>query len=264
MSKNTFISDSQDNIHTAICRKPTHTDQYIHYLSNHHPQIKQAIIATLTRRAIAICNSDNLSQEIHHLKHTFSALNGYRKQLVEKTIRKTLASQQKDPNPKSKPAPSPILVSIQYKCPISHQISRLLTSTAKIDVTFTSDRTLKSMLHTNGKGHIQSTPNLRGCVYETACNCGDKYIGETSRPIATRIKEHKTSVEKSDMKSALSEHLIKNPDHHISWQQTKILHTNINHWKKRKLQESIEIQRKKPVINRDQGIYLPSVYSVVL
>ncbi|XP_046564521.1 uncharacterized protein LOC124273325 [Haliotis rubra] len=171
------LDNSQDNIHTAVYRKPTHTEQYIHYLSNHHPQIKQAIIATLTRRAIAICNSDGLSQEIHHLKHTVSALNGYPKQLVEKTIRKTLASQQKYPNPRSKQASSPILVSIAYLGPISHQISRLLTSTAKLDVTFTSDRTLKNMLHANGKGPIESTPNPRGCVYEIACNCGDKYIG---------------------------------------------------------------------------------------
>lgn len=71
----------------------------------------------------------------------------------------------------------------------------------------------------------------------------------------TRIQQHKTSV---------SENLTKYPDYHMFLQQTKILHTNVNHWKSWNFQQIFEIQRKKQAIKRDQGFHLPGVYSTEL
>ena len=251
--------NSVQQLTTSVYRKPTHTDQYIHHHSNHHPQIKRAIIATLVRRAKSICSPSNLQSELNHLKTTFITLNGYPRQLVESTIKSTLQpSEQSRP----KPEPSPITVNIPYVGPLSHQISRLLKKTASIDTTFTSGRTLKTLLKANGKGCCSITPNPSGCVYQLKCNCGDRYIGETGRPIATRIKEHQTSVKNSDLKSALSEHLIKNPDHTINWQHMEILAVNINYWRKRKLMEAIMIKRSKPELNRDLGVFLPNTWFI--
>ncbi|XP_071101768.1 uncharacterized protein [Haliotis cracherodii] len=42
------LSPTDDGLRTLVYRKPTHTDQNINYNSCHHPQIQQAIIATLT------------------------------------------------------------------------------------------------------------------------------------------------------------------------------------------------------------------------
>ncbi|XP_046561315.1 uncharacterized protein LOC124270314 [Haliotis rubra] len=190
---------------------PTHTDQYIHYNSCHHPKIKLAIIATLTRRAKAICHPDALSNELDHLKHTFTSLNGYPAHVVCRIINKTL----KTSKPKPKAAPSPIRITIPYLGPVSHQISRLVKNKANIDVTFSSNKTIKTLLHANGRGTSSSTPNPRGCVYQILCNCGDPYIGETLRPLNTRLKEHQASVNKLDLKSAVSEHINKNQDHAI-------------------------------------------------
>ena len=254
------LNNTSSKITTSVYRKPTHTDQYIHFLSNHHPQIKRAIISTLTRRAKTICDPAKLQEEIDHLRHTFVTLNGYPKQLVDQTISATL--QPKEDRP-PKPESAPIRVNIPYQGKISHQISRLLKKTASIDVTFSSDRTLKTILKANGRGGpSQTQTNPRGCVYKINCNCGSSYIGETCRPFSIRLKEHKSSVEKSNLKSALSEHIVNNPNHSINWQQTQILASNYSDWRKRKLIESINIRRIGPEMNRDEGVHLPSAWCI--
>ncbi|XP_067671768.1 uncharacterized protein [Haliotis asinina] len=249
------LENSSERIVPTGYRKPIHTDQYIHYLSNHHPQIKQAIVTTLARRAKAICDPAYLLDEIDHPKRTFITLNGYPKQLVNETIATTL-QHQNDRLPK--PEPTPIRVNIPYQGKISHQISRLLRKTACVDATFYSDKTLKNILRANGRGGSdQTNPNPRGCIYKINCDCGSSYIGETCRPFNIRLKEHKTSV-----KSALSEHIVNYPNHSIDWKNTEILASNISDWRRRKLWEAINIRRLEPQINRDQGVYLPSAWCV--
>ena len=96
------------------------------------------------------------------------------------------------------------------------------------------------------------------------CDCGESYIGETSRPISTRIKEHKTSTEKSDNKSAISDHILAHPHHKIQWTETTLLARNQTDFTKRKLTEAIHIKRYKPSINRDQGYHIPSAYDHII
>ncbi len=131
------IQNSNNQLITSVYRKPTHTDHYIHHHSNHHPQIKRAIVSTLARCAKNICSPSNLQQEITHLKSTFITLNGYPRHLVETTITKTL--EQRD-QPPAKRKPSPVCVNIPYVGCISHHISRLLKKTASFDTTFSSEK----------------------------------------------------------------------------------------------------------------------------
>ncbi|XP_067666003.1 uncharacterized protein [Haliotis asinina] len=100
----------QQSIATSVYRKPAHTDQYIHHQSTHHPQIKTGIVATLARRAKAVCSPDSLHSELKQLKSTFQDLNEYPPHLVSNTTTKTLKE-----TPKStKPEPSPIRINIPY------------------------------------------------------------------------------------------------------------------------------------------------------
>ena len=141
---------------------------------------------------------------------------------------------------------------------ISHHIARLIRTKASIDVTFSSGKTLKNLLQANGRGISTAAPNPRGCVYQISCDCGQHYIGETLRPLSTRIKEQV----RSDV--SLSEHIIKNKDHSIKWEATTVLSSNNNNWRKRKLQEAIDIRRHQPSINRDQGVYLPCAWDSII
>ncbi|XP_046558920.1 uncharacterized protein LOC124267966 [Haliotis rubra] len=112
------LDNSSNKITPSVYRKPTHTDQYIHYLSNHHPQIKRAIVSTLTRRAKAIYDPAQLQDEIDYLKTTFITLNGYPKQLVEQTVA-TILYQQNDRPPKPERAPIRIIFPTKAKLVIT-------------------------------------------------------------------------------------------------------------------------------------------------
>lgn len=50
-------------------------------------------------------------------------------------------------------------------------------------------------------------------IYKIDCSCHRSCIGETSRPFNVRNAEHISSVMKKDNVSAISCHLIKNPDY---------------------------------------------------
>ncbi|XP_067650887.1 uncharacterized protein [Haliotis asinina] len=244
----TLVSNSPNNI---TYRKSIHTHQYIHYLSNHHPQIKRAIASTPTRRAKSVCDSDHLQTEIDHLRTTFINLNGYPKQLVDRNISSSL-QQQEECQPK--PGPSPVRINIPYQGQISHHICRLLKKTAGIDVTFRSDKTLRTILKASDRcSPTKTTHKPRSYIYKPMCDCGASYVGETSRPIDTRLKEHRTSVEKSD---------LNNPSHSTDWQATPIIASNIHDWLRRKISEAINIKRLAPQRNRDQGFYLPNAREV--
>ncbi|XP_067660490.1 uncharacterized protein [Haliotis asinina] len=169
----------------------------------------------------------------------------------------------KPSKPKPKAASAPIRITIPcLSPPVSHQISRLVKNKANIDVTFSNNKTIKTLLHANGRGTSCSTPKPRGCVYQILCGCGDTYIGETLRPL--RLKEHRASVNKLDLISAVSEHISKNQDHAIIWEATKALSVNNSNWRQRKLQEAIDIRRSRPAINCDQGTHLPSAWDLII
>ena len=48
---------------TAVYRKSTHTDQYIHFTSHHHPRVKSGTIRYLARRAVNVCDEINMKEE---------------------------------------------------------------------------------------------------------------------------------------------------------------------------------------------------------
>ena len=44
------IKNNNETLSTSVYRKPTHTDRYLNYCSNHHPRIKNGIIKCLKDR----------------------------------------------------------------------------------------------------------------------------------------------------------------------------------------------------------------------
>ena len=60
-------------------------------------------------------------------------------------------------------------------------------------------------------------------VYEVPCTCGKVYIGETTRQLGTRLKEHKDACIKGfTYKSAIAKHAWME-DHAVRWDDTRIL-----------------------------------------
>ena len=98
-----------------------------------------------------------------------------------------------------------------------------------ISTSFHSSTTLKSLLsHTKSTCPPSSRKNV---IYEIPCaDCQQFYIGQTSRPLIKRIKEHEacmrldnhTDSSTGNIKSAPAKHGRDN-DHSIDWKATRIL-----------------------------------------
>ena len=67
-------------------------------------------------------------------------------------------------------------------------------------------------------------------VYRITCSRKSTYIGQTSRNLITRLKNHDpTSPNRQD--TDVSKHLTDNPDHEIDFDKTEIM-AQTNHWRK--------------------------------
>ena len=66
----TLITIQPDNtLSTTVYRKPTHTDQYLHWDSNHHITAKQSVFNTLAHRAKTVSSTqDSLDKELDHIQ----------------------------------------------------------------------------------------------------------------------------------------------------------------------------------------------------
>ena len=59
---------------TTVYRKPTHTDQYLHWDSSHHITAKQSVYNTLAHRAKVVSSSQGtLDKELQHIKTALQA-----------------------------------------------------------------------------------------------------------------------------------------------------------------------------------------------
>ena len=100
------------------------------------------------------------------------------------------------------------------------------------------------------------TENLKKCgtVYHIHCEqCDKDCVGETSRLLETRVKEHL-----SRNLSAVHEHCTLT-GHSVDSRKTKVLTTENNTFKRR-IREAIEIRLRNPSLNRDNGFELARIY----
>ena len=77
----------------------------------------------------------------------------------------------------------------------------------------------------------------RAGVYRVPCqNCPKSYFGETGRPFNVRLKEHKSAVQKGDLRNACFKH-ISDTSHDIDWSNAKLLYSE-DDWYRRLVLES--------------------------
>ena len=74
----TLLRSREDgSLDISIYRKPTHTDHYLHFESNHPTHVKRGVVRCLHDRAREIISTqDNLQKEVDHLARVLKQ-NGY-------------------------------------------------------------------------------------------------------------------------------------------------------------------------------------------
>ena len=113
---------------------------------------------------------------------------------------------------------------------------------------FRFSNTLKNIM-------IKNSPRIsEGCIYEIPCkNCNCRYIGQSGKGLATRIKQHKYSVRTGQMSNALFLHLS-NFNHSIDWDKANVI-LYCNNITKRNIIESALIKYNQHLLNVSQGMY---------
>ena len=73
----TLVTPKADNsLSFKVYQKPTHTDQYLQWESQHSLSAKYSVIGTLTHRAKVVCTDpDILQSEINHLRRALGRCN---------------------------------------------------------------------------------------------------------------------------------------------------------------------------------------------
>jgi len=277
----TKITRKNKTITTSVYRKPSHTNQYLHFQSHHPLQHKVSVIRTLLDRADSIVMEENeREKEIQAITDALGGC-GYPEWIIRRTRRELVEKKENSQSGQNKKKSKgkkekKTQVILPYVKGLSERISVEMKKVG-IEAIYRPRSTLRQRL-VKPKDIIKKE-NKCEVIYQIGCkNCEKVYVGETGRKLKIRIGEHRKDVEQlpsgtrtrtstSNQKqiihpSAITDHVAAT-NHVPDWGNEKILgqDSNIN---RRLIKEAIWI-RRKDTINRDVGSYtIPHVYDELI
>jgi hypothetical protein len=263
-----LITRNEDQLCTKVYRKPTHTQKYIHWRSNHPKANLLGILKGLVHRAHYFCDrDDDLQQELKLLENVFIA-NGYPERLVMQTIKqswsievtkklKKLADEGK--KEAKKDAEYFDVLNVPYVAGFTEGLQKKLNK-LQVGVTAKKGVTLYNHLcKLKPKPPIEQTKNV---VYAIPCGtCGKWYIGETGQYFIERSKQHKGDIRSCKQTSAFFCHTNEYNDHTIRWENFMFLAKERGPIG-RKITESVFINALNPsekidnILNIDKGLHI--------
>ena len=84
----TLLKRNNGEISVLVYRKPTHTDQYLHYSSHHQASRKESVASSLFNRAYPIItNKDDLHKKNARIKQVLKE-NGYQESIISKIFKR--------------------------------------------------------------------------------------------------------------------------------------------------------------------------------
>ena len=128
---------------------------------------------------------------------------------------------------------------------MKRRISKLLPPEIKTQVVYTGKK-LSACFNVKDQSkfeHQHDVEYFADCPNE---KCRENYVGETSRRVSERIKDHNGR----DLKSHILRHFVESGHANVSYEDFKMIAKNFNnnHWKRR-VAESLLIKEKRPTLN---------------
>ena len=285
-------------IKLKVYKKPTHTDQYLMFSSNHHIGQKLGIVSTLKHRIETIVTTtEDKEEEEEGMKLALKEC-GYPQWAVD---RKKKKKEKREDQSRGK-------VILPYVKTVSEKIAKVLRK-YNVEVIHKPTKKLKGYV-CNMKSKIDPMDRV-GAVYEVECKRHkDDYTGETDRALKYRGYEHKVithkeserchtikgkeknniegqgnqetrksarNTKKKDYKKmdSGSDIIMNEGNTEVSKHMAHLEHeegdvtikalTFDENWYTRGIREAIEIKRRKPTLNADEGRYhLCSIYDNVI
>ncbi|KAI8513882.1 hypothetical protein Bbelb_082060 [Branchiostoma belcheri] len=236
------IVEEDGNLRFEVYRKPTHTDQYLAFDSHHPLEHKLATLSLQTKPKRT--NID--TSEVPWLNvATKTGLS---------TKRSNQSSDQSKKTQKCKPLTNKnkANITIPYVQGVSEKLRRIFQN-FNIATNFKPHSTLRQRLvHPKDRPHKGTKANV---IYRLKCeepSCNNTYIGETSRPLKVRYKEH-CRPSANGYSSAIFHHLQHNQGHSFKLESTDILDRETRWWE-RGVKEAIYERMYNPTLNREGGL----------
>ena len=188
------ISQNDGSLLTTVYRKPTHTDQYLQWHSNHAISSKYSVISTLMQRVKDVCSTkQQLGEEHTHIQKVLTSCK-YPGWALNRMKNKTSAPIKSTNNNKKGKNSKTINGRNYITVPYMKGLSESINNTCKkygTQVYFKSGKTIKDLLVApKDKEHITKKS---GIIYRYKCDrleCNKECIGEAARTFGERFREH--------------------------------------------------------------------------
>jgi len=268
------ITKFEGKLITKVYRKPTHTQQYINWNSNHPKNMLLGVLKGLVHRAHVLCDrKEDLLEELALLKNVFVS-NGYPEKLVQKTVQESWAKEtlkailvgiEQDVEVEKRKEFCEVL-HVPYVKGFSEGLQRKLRK-LNIGVVPKKGETLYS--HLCKLKQKKEKDESKDVVYSIPCDtCRVRYVGETGQHFCDRRNQHQRDVKNKKPSNGLYAHLKENKGHKINWEGFVYLDSEKN-WKRRKIKEAIYINAVNPaeamgsnkILNLEKGYDLDPVWS---
>ena len=182
----TLPKPNGEEISVSVYRKPIHTDRYLDFNSSHPFSAKRAVVRALMDRAESVCSDPViLAKDMEHLGKVLH-YNNYPQWLIDKWRKSDKSGPLIHPD-RGHEIKKQFYISVPYFPDLSESYKQIFKYTA-IQVCFKGVNTLKSMLmHPKDKIPIEQKKDI---VYYWECQADGCNVGETSRALSERVKEH--------------------------------------------------------------------------
>ena len=270
------IHRSENKLAFKVYRKPTDKGILLNFNSNHSFSTKATVARAGLQRAYLYCeNGKDRREEIKRVYHILYE-NDYPHHFIAKVHEKikqchlrklanlraaqtptndvangTNAGDANTANIAPKPKFKSVL-NIPYVRGISETIHKIVKKCCgdKLQVVYSCKNTLRKML-----SHVKpkQKPLLKNCVYKIECECAAKYIGQTTRALKTRVKEHKDAIKKTQDESNKNHNRLalhaQKTNHKVDFENVSVVHFE-NKWNKRLVAESMAMIANENVISQ--------------
>jgi predicted GIY-YIG superfamily endonuclease len=267
-----------DKLTFTVYRKPTDKGILLNFKSNHSFGTKATVVRAGIYRAYEYCeNGKDRKAEIRKVyqilykndyPHHFIAKvhekvkNCFQRKLANlRSTQNSATSNVSDgahasganANTAAKEKPGfKCVLNIPYVRGISESIHRIAKKCCgdKLQVVYSCKNTLRKMLmHVKPK----QKPPLKNCVYKIACECKAEYIGQTTRALKTRVREHKRAIKKTQNESDKNHNRLalhaQKTNHKVDLENVSVIHFE-NRWNKRLVAESMAMIANENVISQ--------------
>ena len=247
-----------------VFRKNAITNVQVKPQSGHDPRILRGIFKGFLNRALAICSTKYLNEEMDFLVNIFVE-NGYKRDDLEKMVKEIKSKNNEEETveqtPKEDTHPKQT-ITLPWIPGVSTRLRKVYRK-AGYKVVFKSGKSIGSILTSRNKDKLPK--NSYPGVYRIPCSCGiTPYRGHTKKKVNSRTKQHEADVEKQRWdNSAIAMH-SKNCKGRIEFENTETVAVETNKFN-RTVREALEIQKhdcflKDGGMNKDRGQYVTTKF----